>query len=273
MTERRSVSQAIGEADSNRAGEFAGAALAVLGVRSVLAGVWLFISLLILIPTAALAGIFDSRQRVYDRCARAWARGILWIMGMRVVCRVAQPLAADEHYVVAANHQGALDIPALILALPTSMPLRFIAKRSLFFVPILGWGMHLFGHVPIDRRTAGGASSGLLRAQSDVRRRWSIVFFPEGTRTHDGEMGPFKKGAFHTAASAGVQVLPVTIIGSWEKLPRQRLFARKRGIIQVVVHAPISVSGTATEHVQQAAETCRQQIAASLSTAGEEGFA
>src|ERR1700731_2306354 len=118
MTERRSVSQAIGEAGSNRMGEFAGAALAVLGVRSVLAGVWLFVSLLILIPTAALAGIFDSRQRVYDRCARAWARGILWIMGMRVVCRVAPPLAADEHYVVAATHQGALEIPALILALP-----------------------------------------------------------------------------------------------------------------------------------------------------------
>ncbi len=130
----------------------------LLGARSVLAGVWVLASLLVLIPVAVLARPFDPRHRVYDRCARVWARGILLLMGIRVVCRLPGPLAADEPYVVAANHQGVLDIPALLVALPASVPVRFVAKRSLFSIPILGWGMRLFGHVPVDHRAAGRAS-------------------------------------------------------------------------------------------------------------------
>jgi 1-acyl-sn-glycerol-3-phosphate acyltransferase len=234
----------------------------VLGVRSVLAGVWLFLALVVLIPLAALARLLGFGLRVYDWCARFWAHGILWIMGMRVVCRGTEHIERGEHYIVAANHQGMLDIPALLVALPPYMPLRFVAKRSMFLIPILGWGMYLFGHVGIDRRGPREAMPGLLRAQHDVRRRWSVVFFPEGTRTYTGAMGPFKKGAFHTAARAGVRVLPVTIIGSWEKLPRQRLFALSRGIIEVVVHPPQAVPGEAPDQVQDAAEACRRQIAA-----------
>jgi 1-acyl-sn-glycerol-3-phosphate acyltransferase len=247
-------------------GLWAGLAVAgILAVRSVLAGVWLFLSLLLLIPIACLAGLVDRRHRVYDWCSRTWSRGILLIMGMRVVCRGAEYASAGEHYVVAANHQGSLDIPALIVALPAQVPLRFVAKRSLFFLPLVGWGMYLFRHVPIDRRGARQAMPGLLRAQEDVRWRWSVVFFPEGTRTHTGEMGPFKKGAFHTAAQAGVRVLPVTIIGSWEKLPRQRLFALACGTIQIVVHPPLTMPGVAPDQIQAGANACRQQIEAELS--------
>jgi 1-acyl-sn-glycerol-3-phosphate acyltransferase len=239
-----------------------GVAAVILGVRSILAGVWLFAALLVLIPLAALARLTFPRRSVYDWCARFWARAILGIMGVRVVCRGAEHIRRGAHYVVAANHQGALDIPALLVAL--DIPLRFVAKRSMFFIPILGWGMYLFGHVGIDRRGGRQAVPGLLRAEEGARRRWSVVFFPEGTRSHTGEMGAFKKGAFHTAARAGVCVLPVTIRGSWEKLPRQRLFALSRGIIEIVVHPPLAVAGTAPDQVQAAAEVCRRQIAESL---------
>jgi 1-acyl-sn-glycerol-3-phosphate acyltransferase len=133
--------------------------------------------------------------------------------------------------------------------------------------------MRLFGHVAADCRTPGRASSSLKQAQREVRRRWSIVFFPEGTRTHDGRMGPFKKGAFHAAAAAGARILPVTIIGSWEMLPRDRLLARRRGTIRVEVHAPLAVSGTAPEHVRTAAEACRRRIAAALPATGREDLA
>jgi 1-acyl-sn-glycerol-3-phosphate acyltransferase len=187
-------------------------------------------------------------------------------MGMRVVGRGAEHVLVGEHYVVAANHQGSLDIPALMVALPPRTALRFVAKRSLFLIPLLGWGMSLFGHVSIDRRGARQALPGLLRAQEDVRR-WSVVFFPEGTRTDTGAMGPFKKGAFHTAARAGVRVLPVTIIGSWEKLPRRRLFALARGTIQVVIHPPLAAVGEAPDQVQALADTCRRAIEAELSRA------
>jgi 1-acyl-sn-glycerol-3-phosphate acyltransferase len=241
------------------------AVAAILAVRSVLAGGWLFLSLLVLIPLAALGGLIGRSRRVYDWCSRIWARGILLIMGMRVVGRGAEHVVAGEHYVLTANHQGSLDIPALIVALPAHAPLRFVAKRSLFFIPLLGWGMSLFGHVSIDRRGAREAMPGLLRAREDVQKRWSVVFFPEGTRTHTGAMGPFKKGAFHVAAGAGVRVLPVTVIGSWEKLPRQRLFALACGTIQIVIHPPLAPPGVAPDQIQTAADSCRRCIEAELS--------
>jgi 1-acyl-sn-glycerol-3-phosphate acyltransferase len=245
----------------------------VFGCRSVAAIAWLFVALVFLIPVAGLARLVDRRQRVYDACAIVWARGILLLLGMRVRCRGVEHVRGGEHYVVAANHQGALDIPALIVALQPHTPLRFVAKRSLFRVPLLGWGMRLFGHVAIDRRGAQQALPALLQAQADVRRRWSVVFFPEGTRTYTGGMGPFKKGAFHTAARAGVRVLPVTILGSWEKLPRERLFALSQGVIQIHVHEPLPAPGESPEQVQAAADDCRRQIEAALSAAETEALA
>jgi 1-acyl-sn-glycerol-3-phosphate acyltransferase len=238
----------------------------VLAARSVLASVWLFVSLLVLIPLAAFARLADPRQRVYDCCARVWARGILRILGIRVVTRGTEHLNEGERYIVAANHQGYLDIPTLIVVLQPTLSLRFVAKRPLFFIPILGWGMYWFGHVAIHRQGVQ-AMAALLRAQQDVQRRWSVVFFPEGSRTYTGAMGSFKKGAFHAAARAGVRVLPVTIIGSWDKLPRQKRVLVSWGTIEVVVHPPLAAPGEAPHQVQAASEACRRQIDAALATA------
>jgi 1-acyl-sn-glycerol-3-phosphate acyltransferase len=237
----------------------------LLALRTAVAIVWVFVALVFLIPVAGLALLVDRRGLLHDRFAVFWARGILLIMGMRVRCLGLGHVVRGERYVVTANHQGLLDIPSLIVTLQGLTPLRFVAKRSLFCVPVLGWGMWLFGHVPIDRRGATQALPGLLLAEQAVRYRWSVVFFPEGTRTYTGGMGVFKKGAFHTAARAHVRILPVTIIGSWEKLPRQRLFAVARGTIRVHVHPPRDVAG---EQIQAAADECRRQIEAGLPDSG-----
>jgi 1-acyl-sn-glycerol-3-phosphate acyltransferase len=127
--------------------------------------------------------------------------------------------------------------------------------------------MWLFGHIPIDRRGGKQSMPGLLRAQEAVERRWSIVFFPEGTRTYTGGMGPFKKGAFHTAARARAKILPVTIAGSWEKLPRQELFAIARGMIHIQVHPPLEAPGESLDQIQATADECRRLIEAGLTGA------
>jgi 1-acyl-sn-glycerol-3-phosphate acyltransferase len=237
----------------------------VLCVRSTLAGAWLFLSLVVLIPVAGVTLLVDHRQRLHDRFAVLWARGILFIMGMHVSCHGREHIRIDKRYLVTAKHQGFLDIPALIVAMQSRTPLRFLAKKSLFRIPILGWGMWLFGHIPIDRRGAKEAMPGLLRAQQAVRGRWSIVFFPEGTRTYTGGMGPFKKGAFHTAAKARAQVLPVTIAGSWEKLPRQELFAIAQGTIRICIHPPLEAPGESLDQIQTTADECRRLIQNGLS--------
>jgi 1-acyl-sn-glycerol-3-phosphate acyltransferase len=236
----------------------------LLALRTAVAIVWLFVALLFLIPLAGLALAIDRRGLLHDRFAVLWARGILLILGMRVRCLGLDNVVRGERYVVTANHQGLLDIPSLIVALQGLTPLRFVAKRSLFRVPVLGWGMWLFGHIPIDRRGAAQALPGLLLAEQAVRHRCSVVFFPEGTRTYTGSMGAFKKGAFHTAARARVRILPVTIRGSWEKLPRQKLFAVARGTISLQVHPPREVGGIASEQIQAAADWCRREIEAEL---------
>jgi 1-acyl-sn-glycerol-3-phosphate acyltransferase len=240
----------------------------VLGLRTLLAGAWVFLSLVILMPIAAAALVVDRRQRLHDRFSLVWARGALFLLGICVRCRGAEHLARLERFVVVANHQGLLDIPALVVALQPHTPVRFVAKRSLFSVPILGWGMYLFGHIPLDRRRVKNSRPGLLRAQEDVRRRWSIIFFPEGTRTSTGAVGPFLRGAFHIAARARARVLPVTVVGSWGKLPRHKLFAVARGAIDVHIHAPLGPPPEEPRKVQAVAEACRRRIAGAL----PEGF-
>ena len=158
-----------------------------------------------------------------------------------------------ERYVIAANHQSTLDILALLVVLQGRTPMRFLAKRALFHVPVLGWGMRLYGHTPVDRRRARGAVADLGEARRNVMQRWSTMFFPEGTRSATGRLLPFRLGAFRTASAAGVRVLPVTIdgagalqsliekIGDWEVIEDSvelNQLVPTRG----VAHAPISLS-------------------------------
>jgi 1-acyl-sn-glycerol-3-phosphate acyltransferase len=240
----------------------------VLGVRSLLAGAWVFLSLAVLVPVVALCLVVDRRQRLHDWGSIVWARGILFLLGVR--CRGLEHLSGGEHFVVVANHQGLLEVPALLVALQPHTPVRFLAKRSLFHFPILGWGMYLFGHIPVDRGGRKQSLPGLRRAEEDLRRRWSVIFFPEGTRTATGTMGPFKKGAFHIAARARARVLPVTIVGSWEKLPRHRLLALAGGTIEIHVHAPLSPPEEGPLHVEAAAALCRTVVGSALPEAHDE---
>src|SRR5438034_5008884 len=100
----------------------------VLALRSLLAGAWVFLSLVVLVPIAGVALVIDRRQRLHDWFSIVWARGTLFLLGVRVRCQGAEQLVPGEHYVVVANHQGVLDIPALLVALQPHTPVRFTAK-------------------------------------------------------------------------------------------------------------------------------------------------
>src|SRR6202022_4038214 len=105
-----------------------------------------------------------------------------------------------ERYVVVANHQSTIDVLALLVVLQGRTSLRFVAKRALFLVPILGWGMRLYGHTSVDRESVRASLEGLREARRSVGERWSTVFFPEGTRSPTGRLLPFRLGAFRIAA-------------------------------------------------------------------------
>jgi 1-acyl-sn-glycerol-3-phosphate acyltransferase len=138
-----------------------------------------------------------------------------------------------------ANHQSMADIWALLAVLPPSS--RFVAKRELFRIPIFGWALAAAGFVPIERSKHSGALRSLDVAAERIRQGHSLVLFPEGTRTRDGRLRPFKKGAFHLALRAGVPVVPVAISGSFELLPPRTLRVHP-GPVHVRFEPPLDVA-------------------------------
>ncbi|WP_437539535.1 lysophospholipid acyltransferase family protein [Sorangium sp. So ce726] len=239
-------------------------------VRTALAHIWAMLFLVVLLPVGLLCFPFDPRQRMHDRLSVVWARGALWLVGVRVEAEGVLHVRPGERYVITANHQSALDILALLVVLQGRTPMRFLAKRALFHVPVLGWGMRLYGHTPVDRRRARGALADLGEARRNVMQRWSTVFFPEGTRSATGRLLPFRLGAFRTASAAGARILPVTLDGAGALQPKGR-YAAAPGVVRVVVHPPLDPPGASPEALHAAMEACRSAVASALPEALREG--
>ena len=145
-----------------------------------------------------------------------WSRIILRAAGIRILYEGLDNRALDHSCVYIANHQSMVDIWALLPVLPRET--RFVAKESLFRIPVLGWAIRAAGFIPIDRSNISKAMRSLEKAGAKIRAGNSVILFPEGTRSEDGNLRPFKKGAFHMALKARVPICPVTIQGSFQRL-------------------------------------------------------
>jgi len=164
-------------------------------------------------------------------------------------------------YVYVANHQSQFDIPALVVAMPTEF--RMVAKRELLYIPIFGWALWLAGFIFIDRADREKAIRSLERAPRTLHRGISIVVFAEGTRSLDGRLLPFKKGGFVMALRAGVPIVPVSIRGGRDVLPKGSLRVRP-GTIEVVFGAPIQTSTYTLDTKEALIAMVRDRIAAGL---------
>ena len=145
-------------------------------------------------------------------------------------------LNPDDKYIFVSNHQSYFDIPILMQAIPNVV--RFVYKKQLTKLPIFGWGMYLGQYIPIDRTDARSALLSLKKAAIKVRKGISIALFPEGTRSPDGNIGDFKKGIFVLAEEAGVKIVPVTIKGSFNIMPKKTLRI-KPGKVKVIFNEPL----------------------------------
>lgn len=168
--------------------------------------------------------------------ARLWSTLLLGLCRVRVRVEGREKIRPPGPYLFLSNHQSQFDIPAAVMAIPIQF--RVLAKRSLFFIPIFGWVLLLAGFVGIDRSNRERAFQSIERAARRIRRGTSLLIYAEGTRSPDGELLPFKKGGFVLAIQAGVPVIPLTICGSREVLPKGSLRIRP-GVITVVVGDPI----------------------------------
>ncbi|WP_242341432.1 MULTISPECIES: lysophospholipid acyltransferase family protein [Anaeromyxobacter] len=165
----------------------------------------------------------------------AWSRSILRLAGARVRVLRLPPLP-DGPLIFASNHESALDILALVARLPRTV--RFIAKLELFKIPVFGLYMRLGGHIPVDRGNHARAIESLRQAGAAVRGGTSLIVFPEGTRSTDLRVHPFKKGPFVVAMEAGVPVVPVAISGAGRITPK-RAIAVYPGEIRIALGDPV----------------------------------
>jgi 1-acyl-sn-glycerol-3-phosphate acyltransferase len=165
-----------------------------------------------------------------------WAHWILSGAGIRVKVIGLEHLP-KEPVVMIGNHQGLLDILALIQNLPR--PPVFVAKKELFSLPIFGPALHFLGHIPIDRKDSVKAIQSIQNGTVKLKQnQQQIVFFPEGTRTRDGSLGEFKKGAFVFALESHLPLVPFVIRGSYEALPPGKKIVRS-GWIEVEFLKPV----------------------------------
>ncbi len=209
--------------------------------------------------TASLAGsLFDARGRWQHGCARAWSRLILASSGIRVRVEGMENIDRNSTAIFCVNHQSAMDIPVLFLRLPVQF--RFVAKRSLFHLPFLGWHLRRSGHIPVDRGRPRQGLKSLEQAAERIRAGSSVVLFPEGHRSRDGQMLPFKTGSFHLAILAGVPIVPITLNGTRQVLKPDTYHVRG-GQIEMIVHPPIPTSGLTVKDADALRERVRAQVA------------
>ncbi|HWI41539.1 MAG TPA: lysophospholipid acyltransferase family protein [Verrucomicrobiae bacterium] len=197
---------------------------------------------------AVIGGLFNRSGAFGHRCALSWSRGSLRVARVRVTVSGTEHVPAAGPVVYMGNHQGNFDI----LALTTAIPRRFswLAKEELFRIPVFGPAMRRAGYIPLDRSDGRRALKSIDAAAAAIRSGISVVVFPEGTRSHDGSLLPFKKGAFLLAAKAGVPVVPFTINGSRRINPRNRLELNP-GDIRIAFAPPLDPRVLGREEMQE----------------------
>lgn len=185
-----------------------------------------------------IGGMVDRRGEIAYRFARVWCNGVLSLGGIRIQVSGEDQLDTNEAYVFMANHQSNLDIPALIAALPR-FQLRWIAKRELLRIPVFGWGFWGCRMITIDRNSLRDAKSSMREACQKLGDGLSIVVFPEGTRSLDGELLAFKRGGFVLAQHARAPIVPITIKGTAARLPRGS-WRLQSGEVEIIIGKVIS---------------------------------
>ena len=204
-------------------------------------GLWFQFWLVLLTLWAGMLVIcwsyIDRDSPMIHRSTRWWGQNLLRVAHTPIQVEGLEHLVPGQAYVFAANHRSNFDIFALVSVLPGRF--LWVAKKSLFHIPILGQALSRMGSIPVDRDNLRSAVQSLDRATAIVKRGVSLLIFPEGTRATTRELLPFKKGVFIMAIKAGQPIVPVSISGTRFIQPPGTI-RMKPGPIKVVISPPIA---------------------------------
>lgn len=221
----------------------------------------LVFSTVILSTIALLISLFDKKGENVHAIARFWARLHLSVSGIKVFIKGVENIP-EPPCIFMCNHQSALDIYSLLAKMPLSF--RWVAKRELFSIPFLGWAMKKAGYISLDRENPREAIKAINKAAEKIKEGTTLIIFPEGTRSLDGKLLPFKKGVFSLALRAGVPIVPAGIKGSSLLQPKGSFIPVKKGVIYINIGEPVC-GGDSTSEKTRVMNEIRSRIEKLLS--------
>lgn len=216
----------------------------------------ILMSLLLFLPMLFFQAVTSSGTPNYY-LSRLWVWVVSRLFGVTFSIQHEEKADPRQSYIVAPNHQSNVDIMALMSVLPVKY--RWVIKKSLLKIPMFGWGLGATGAISIDRSNPKEAAEILRAGTRKVGRGWSVLVYPEGTRSPDGNLQPFKKGAFMMAVQTGVQILPVAVNGAYQLMPKHTLIIRP-GHVTITLCDPIPTEGLTEEDVPELMERTRRAI-------------
>lgn len=211
-----------------------------------------------------LGGLFDTHGKRVYRISQIWSWLIVKFSGITLTVDGLQHLDPRRQYLFIVNHQSNFDIPVLVQALP-QFQLRWIAKKELLWIPFFGWALWAAKHITVDRADSLDALKSLTLAKQRIAAGISVVVFPEGTRSTDGQLLPFKRGAFLLALKTKTPIVPVTINGTGKLLARGEWRVHP-GAINVTISAPIMAQDFRPGGLRGLSAQVQEIIAANLRT-------
>jgi len=206
----------------------------------------------------ALCG--DRTGRIWWPVSRFWAYGLVKSGGVTKIRTEGIKRIHDQSYggVLMSNHASHLD-PPMFIYLSKHYPLHFLVKHTLFYFPVFGQSLWAMGHIYVNRSKRADAFQSLDKAAASIAEGKRIYVFPEGTRTNDGSLGPFKKGGFHLAIKAKVPILPAGIAGTFEILP-PGIRSKGMGPVAVVFGEPIPTNEYTLENKDELIQRVHSEI-------------
>jgi 1-acyl-sn-glycerol-3-phosphate acyltransferase len=204
-----------------------------------------------------ITSLWDRDGHQQHRIAHFWSWLILKTIGAPLTITGLDRIDTTKPHLYAVNHLSAMDIPSLYVALPFQF--HILAKKSLFHYPFLGWHLRRSGQIPVDAESALASMRSLNRAAESLRSGTPLVIFPEGGRSRDGHLQPFMSGGFYVAIKAGIDIIPMALVGTFELLPMNTYHIQPRPL-ELLVGEPISTKGYTSRQVDQLSGVAKKAI-------------
>lgn len=217
----------------------------------------IFLCSVVAIGPIMVASLFPNSKGIIYTMTRWWSWIVAKSMGVTFSISGVERVDPNRSYIVCPNHQSNADILALLVKLPVRFV--WVIKKELLRIPIFGWGLGRTGAISLDRSKGKEALQRMRESSGVLNEGWSVLVYPEGTRTFDGKVQSFKRGAFVMAVHTGTPILPVSVNGAYRIMPRGTVHFRP-GHMKLVLNDPIETQGMNEDDIPMLMEKTRQAI-------------